>query len=217
MEYINKRINEPRKLVKFRRKYKLDEKIKFKKEIDFNHLDQTTAQCLRNILLEDQGYICCYCQKKIPEKKLPGSKIEHFLCQENNKDKVFDFRNLFIACNGQFGQIETCDTIKKSKKLKAIDLLNSDMFREIKYTKKGKIYSIINLIDEDIEMLNLNDQNMMKSREAISDSIRFIKKKILSKGGDFNKQIAKRVLEWESKDENGMFREYKGAGLYYFR
>lgn len=217
MEYINKRINEPRKLVKFRRKYKLDEKIKLCKEVDFNHLDQTTSQHLRNILLEDQGYICCYCQKRIPEKKLPKSKIEHFLCQENNKSKVFDFRNLFIACNGQIGQIETCDTIKKSKVLNAINLLDTDIFSKIKYTKKGFIYSNVDLIDKDIKMLNLNDQNLMKNRQSVCESIEFIKRKIILKGGDFHRKIAKIILEWERKDENGMFKEYKGAGLYYIK
>ena len=216
MEYINKRISEPRKLVKFRKKYKLDEKIRLGKEIKFNHLDQTIVQHLRNILLEDQGYICCYCQRRIPEKKLPKSKIEHLLCQENNKDKVFDFRNLFIACNGKIGEIATCDTSKDSNELEGIDLLDLGLSEKIKYTKKGFIYSTVDLIDKDIEVLKLNDQNLMKTREAIYGSIKFIKNKIKSRG-DFNRQIAKVVLEWESKDYEGKYKEYKRAGLYYLK
>lgn len=215
MEYINKSVNEPKKLVKFRRKYKLDEKIKKNKKIEFCHLDQTIKEYLRNILLEDQGFICCYCQKRIPEKILPQSKIEHFLCQEDNKNKVFDFRNLFIACNGKIGKVETCDTAKGASVLESIDLLDSNLSNYFKYTKTGIIYSSIAPIDNDIDILNLNDQNLKKDRQAVYQSIQFIKKKISNRGGDFQKQIAKEVLRWKSKDDQHMFKEYKSAGLYF--
>lgn len=219
MEHINKRINEPRKLIKFRRRYKLDEKIRKGKDkcIDFKDIDQTLKDDLRQILLEDQGYICCYCQKRIPENILPKSKIEHFLCQELYKNKVFDFRNLFIACNGKIGEVETCDTAKSSAVLTSINLLDSDLSHYFKYTKQGVIYSGEKPINEDLRILNLNDQNLKKERIAIFESIQFIKNKINSKAGDYNKQIAKEVKKWEDKDDRGMFREFKGVGLYFLR
>lgn len=215
MEYINKRVNEPRKLVKFRRKYKLEEKIKNGKEIDFNHIDQTTKQFLRNILLEDQGFICCYCQKRIPENTLPKSKIEHFLSQEENKDKVFDFRNLFIACNGKTGEIEACDTARGSAVFEFLDLLDLNLANYFKYTKIGEMYSNTASINKDIDILNLNNQNLKKDRQAVCESILFMKRKINSRGGDFQKQIAKEVQKWKNKDEHGMFKEYKSTGLYF--
>lgn len=217
MEHINKRTNEPKKLVKFRKKYRLTEKIRLDKNIDFKDLDQTINQHLRNILLEDQGFLCCYCQKRIPENKLPKTKIEHFLCQENNKDKIFDFRNLFIACNGKIGQIETCDTSKKSKELKSVDFFNVGIFSMIKFTKTGYMYSDDHSIEDDLKVLNLNDQNLMKSRQSIYKSIQNIKKHIHKKGGDFDFKIGKVRKEWEDKDENGKYKEFKGTGLYYLR
>jgi uncharacterized protein (TIGR02646 family) len=218
MEYINKRVNEPRKLVKFRRRYKLNEKIRLGKKIKFNDLDQTIVEHLRNVLLEDQGYICCYCQKRIPENILPKSKIEHFLCQEENKENIFSFRNLFIACNGKVGIEETCDTVKKSKTLKSVDFLNHSVFDSLKYTKTGVIYSDRNTdLNEDLETLNLNNQNLRTSRKAICEAAVFIKQKISAKRGDFNMQIEKVIQEWKTKDKRGKFKEYKGAGLYYLR
>lgn len=216
MEYIQKRINGFRKLDKFKKKYKLTDKVRLGKEIEFNHLDQTTMQQLRRILLEDQGYICCYCQKRIPEKLLPKSKIEHFLCQEHNKEKTFDYRNLFIACTGQIGNVDTCDTLKGSKPLNFIDLLNPNISATIKYTKNGLIYSNDQDINHEINnILNLNDQNLRNSRQAICKSIMDIKKRIEREGGNFDIQINRIMLDWNNKDVNGMFKPYKGAGLYY--
>ena len=46
----------------------------------FDNLDKTDV---RTFLLAEQGHICCYCMKRIPESgSIPSTKIEHFLCQE---------------------------------------------------------------------------------------------------------------------------------------
>ena len=43
---------------------------------------------LRKSLLEEQGYICCYCMSRIDCK---NSKIEHFKPQSLHRDKQIDY------------------------------------------------------------------------------------------------------------------------------
>jgi hypothetical protein len=52
----------------------------------YDNLGKREMVDLRKKLLQDQGYICCYCQKRLPHKFIVKSKIEHFRCQENNPD-----------------------------------------------------------------------------------------------------------------------------------
>lgn len=56
---------------------------------------------LRESLLKEQGYICCYCGMKIGE--IPGDTvIEHFLPKDNNfhPEKELDYKNLLASCHG---------------------------------------------------------------------------------------------------------------------
>jgi uncharacterized protein (TIGR02646 family) len=75
---------------------------------------------LREELLREQGYICCYCTRSIGNSHT--TKIEHFLPKEKGKypEKVFTYDNLLVCCDGGEREKETprelyCDT-KKGKK-----------------------------------------------------------------------------------------------------
>jgi uncharacterized protein (TIGR02646 family) len=49
-------------------------------------------------LLDEQGYICCYCQNRInlDEK----TQIEHFIPRSSDPTKMFDYDNLLASCDG---------------------------------------------------------------------------------------------------------------------
>lgn len=180
------------------------------------HLDKRTKVKLRTKLLQDQGYVCCYCLKQIPEKYLPKSKIEHFKSQTGFPELQLEFRNLFIACNG-VGNIvgKTCDTQKGGNELTSFNLLTSNLATLIKYTKNGTIFSTDIAIKEEInDILNLNDENLRKAREEIYTAIERIKKKCGSKGNYAN-SIAKVISEWSSKDSDGRHKPYYAVALYY--
>jgi uncharacterized protein (TIGR02646 family) len=124
---------------------------------------------LRKQLLEEQGYVCCYCMSRISEKK---SKIEHFKAQSLFRVLQIDYSNLFVACKGGEGTKEHyCDTLKGNKPLNTINLalkIESDL----KYTKQGKISSVIStetkmssLTKEMNDVLNLNSTILVKNRK----------------------------------------------------
>lgn len=64
----------------------------------FEGLTGDKKKSLRKRLLEDQGYICCYCGRSI--KNDEHTKIEHIRCQENYRHLELDFNNMLVSCDG---------------------------------------------------------------------------------------------------------------------
>lgn len=69
---------------------------------------------LKKSLLEEQGYICCYCEKKIGlNANLRDCDIEHFMPRNPDhrflssieckqcRDAQMDYTNLFVSCKGE--------------------------------------------------------------------------------------------------------------------
>ena len=87
----------------------------------FDNIPAQTKFDLRESLINEQGFICCYCMQRIKLAKLgrlQNTKIEHFACQSNNPDLELNYRNLLLSCNGGEGlpeQLQTCDTFKLEK------------------------------------------------------------------------------------------------------
>ena len=68
---------------------------------DFTQYESIPA--LRTSLLEEQGYICAYCMRRIPAKDIKvdaTSKIEHILSRESSPDLQLSFANMAICCPG---------------------------------------------------------------------------------------------------------------------
>jgi uncharacterized protein (TIGR02646 family) len=61
----------------------------------YNNLQNPEKRELHQILLAEQGYICCYCGTRV---SLADSHIEHFQPQESYPDKQLDYRNLLVSC-----------------------------------------------------------------------------------------------------------------------
>jgi len=171
---------------------------------------------LRKMLLYEQGCVCCYCQKRIPEKINPKSKIEHFKSRENFPELQLEFRNMFIACNGKgINSVETCDTFKKSKELNSFNFLNNNIEEKIKYAKNGVIFSIDEDINNEInEVLNLNEEGLRQAREYVYKSIKRIKQKLNEKG-QFQRGIKKLTSKYSSKTAQQQFESFYGVKLYY--
>ncbi|MCK4441552.1 MAG: hypothetical protein KAU90_06075, partial [Sulfurovaceae bacterium] len=148
--------NEPKTLKKFRLRADIKSKIKSKTSGLFDqYIDEYKADELREVLGEEQGYICCYCMSSIVTGK---TKIEHFKPRDGNEELEIDYKNLYLACDGEKFNcnenqdenslihkdckckykkdksskkiVKHCDTCKANRDLKYIDLTNIQ--REIK-------------------------------------------------------------------------------------
>ena len=61
----------------------------------YSNLRNLVKSELKNTLLLEQGYICCYCESKILSD---NSHIEHLDPQCNNNGNDLDFNNLLCSC-----------------------------------------------------------------------------------------------------------------------
>ncbi|MGI4022525.1 MAG: retron system putative HNH endonuclease [Janthinobacterium lividum] len=135
---------------------------------------------LRKNLLLEQGFICCYCLKRIPETVIKDDvtskemKIEHYQSQDKFPLLQLTYSNLFGACTGNEGnpqKIQTCDT-RKGKDILTINLLISTPNCEtlFKYNADGEISSIDKNEEIDRQLnavLNLNMQTLKENRRQV--------------------------------------------------
>ncbi len=140
----------------------------------YTNLDKTDT---RNSLLTEQGHICCYCMRRIPESgNTPGTKIEHFLCQEDHSHEELNYGNMLLACLGNEGspkRLQTCDT-KKGKLSLTHSPSNQARNIEslIKYKPNGEIYSSDETFNAELEtVLNLNVKSLKDNRRIVYEEV----------------------------------------------
>ena len=132
--------------------------------------------CLIEALLEEQGYICAYCERRIPYQDVPGQedyRIEHLSSQakarEEGDNSDLDYNNMVICCPGNITKDGPahyhCDKRKGMKPL-VISPLSEAMMRSIRFTDSGLIKSTDAKLDEELgeEGLNLNDGMLRNNR-----------------------------------------------------
>ncbi len=182
--------SEPNTLKEFRLRPDIKIKLKSKTSGLFNkYADTYNLDKLRETLREEQGSICCYCMSCIATGK---TKIEHYKPRYGNEELEIDYKNLYLACDGEKVNctenqdkdenihndckckykkeknckkiVKHCDTCKNNRPLEYINFENIE--REIKYKSDGTIYSDDPNIDKELNsVLNLNLGILKKNRK----------------------------------------------------
>lgn len=165
---------------------------------------------LRASLMDEQGYICAYCMRRIPHKDKNSdetSRIEH-LVGRHNKTREMDYSNMVICCPGAISEDSNfhCDKAKGDKEI-TFSLFTNEFFDTLKYSSKdGTISSSNPVWNEEINsVLNLNHP-LLKANRA----------QVLSAVIDCFPQTAKlqwikrQLKKWGTKDTKGKFPEYCG-------
>ena len=113
-------------------------------------------------LMKEQGCICAYCMRKIPQKhKEPAVTIEHIDAQSlTDIDRALDYRNMLAVCNGNRGcgnkKNMTCDAKRQNEKL-YVNPLDGRTLHSIEYKRDGTIFSLDDRVNKDLNVtLNLN-------------------------------------------------------------
>lgn len=187
----------------------------FQRRTPGSDFDGTDKSSLRQSLLEEQGYLCAYCMKRIRYNK--DIKIEHY--HARNAENQFDYKNLLAVCTGNVTASNmkthmdpkrfTCDSMKKDQTLH-IDPQNQTDMNTIYYDNQGKIYS--NRYQEDLDnLLNLNDPQgyLISNRRA---ALQAVIRKLTTLHPDQNALpllIKLRKYCYE-KNANGEYPEYVG-------
>lgn len=158
-----KKGREPNKLLRYRQQ----------NDASYEQMDKEVKEELLEKLLEEQGHICAYCMRRIPERRaLPVGvapvTIEHWFPRKpESKEDVgqgLNYRNMFAVCSGNRGcgnkKGMTCDAYRGNKPIK-VNPCDADTLHGITYTSSGRIQSSDPEIDEDInKRLNLNNERI---------------------------------------------------------
>jgi len=144
MKYIEKKMNnEPRSL----RTYRSTPGAAY---------DSCNKTDIREALLNEQGYLCAYCMRRIKSKT---TDIEHYLAQSNDPKLKLNYRNMLGVCNvseGMPSKEQHCDK-SRGNQILSINPLGKGCENEIKYGSDGEIYSGNSSVNHDLNIkLNLN-------------------------------------------------------------
>lgn len=172
----------------------------------YDNMPKDVHDAVLDSLMEEQGYLCAYCMRKIPQKdRMPSVTIEHWDPQsKTSSDKALDYRNMFAVCNGNRGcGIEkhmTCDAKRGNTPL-TVHPLNRLTLSSIQYKSDGSIFSCEPNINTDLdETLNLNCsqvglvESRRKALQAMQKEIRRRHPK-----GDITSTCSKLLQKYQSE------------------
>lgn len=142
------------------------------------------------LLSKEQGYICAYCMRRIPDERdgiLPA-KIEHWSARNGEHGETcgsygaLDYCNFLAVCSGNQNDRSkskeeklTCDASRGNKKL-TVNPLKPETLSTIYYTEDGLIAASDPNINKDLTItLNLNcvrdSVQLPKERKSVLDEI----------------------------------------------
>jgi uncharacterized protein (TIGR02646 family) len=184
MRFIKKSSEEPHELLEYRKSAG--------KDASWNGFPDKAI--VRDRQMEEQGFLCCYCMRRISEKNV---KIEHYHCRSKHPNEQLTWGNLLAACKGgEGGNVRTCDTKKEDDDL-AIDPQNQSHIASLRYLPDGEIKSRnFPKFDIDInETLNLNTLYLKQLRVEASDGFIKATEKRLGKGRTWSEANLIKELE----------------------
>lgn len=171
--------------------------------VDFDAIPE-----LKEALLNEQGYLCCYCMNQIKDSNM---RVEHYKPRSKFDGLKFNYDNLFAACSGNFCAERHCDNRKENTELTihpADPRNNCETI--IGYSTNGKL-TYPEAFKTDIEdTLNLNNSVLVSNRkEAL-----FGAATALQKLGYSRAIIQKQIELYRNKNANGKFHPYCNTVLW---
>lgn len=172
---------------------------------------------LRRALLEEQGYICAYCMRRIPVKDSNSnetSRIEHILCRGKHDDEKLHYTNMVVCCPGAINHHFHCDKSKDENDV-TFDLFSDYFFTTLSYqSKDGKISSSNKEYNSQMnQLLNLNNPLLMENRHStLKGVIGYLDKK-----GWSIANISRMIDRWDNKDVEGCYKEYCGIVVWFLK
>lgn len=123
---------------------------------------------LNNTLLEEQGYLCCYC-----ECEVSSYHIDHFKPKGKFPKERFSYNNLHISCTTQRDKARCGHKKLEEFSKDLISPLEVDCASHFSYTTTGKIVGLDQRGEETIRICNLNSKALIEMRKSLIDSILF--------------------------------------------
>jgi uncharacterized protein (TIGR02646 family) len=111
----------------------------------YGGLTRIVKNAIKKSLMREQGYICCYCERRIEEN---DSHIEHFKPQNDSSVDPLDFTNMLCSCqkNLSKGADRHCGNLKGGwfDEALLVSPMNSSCESQFGFNGDGTIYPIEN-------------------------------------------------------------------------
>ena len=172
-----------------------------------------------NALLQEQGFICCYCGMPIERDKRKTYHIEHLKPRSTHRDLALEYRNMLASCQGESetppqkpvhcGQ-KKGEWYDENLMVSPIEANCADFF---KYTGSGEIQATEDpdkqaAAKETIERLGLNINKLRKMRRKAIDQI------LVDIEDLTNEEIKKLAVGYDRPDAEGQYTQFCGAVVY---
>lgn len=168
--------------------------------------NETVYEAVLDKLIEEQGHLCAYCMRRIPEKRgLPRATIEHIIPQSKSDfQKALDYGNMLAVCSGNRNALsdndKTCDARRKNRRLD-LNPLKPETLNGIEYKRDGTIFSADQEIDKQLnDVLNLNCRSLQLAdcrKSALQTLIKEVQKKYPT--GDIKEYCRKQLRLYEEQ------------------
>jgi uncharacterized protein (TIGR02646 family) len=108
----------------------------------YDELRGEVKETVKKSLMEEQGYICCYCEQRLT---LDNSHIEHFQPQHNPEVDALDYSNILCSCQDRIkkGDPRHCGNLKNKwfDAMLLISPLESGCESRFSFNGDGTIYA----------------------------------------------------------------------------
>ncbi len=169
---------------------------------------------LRKSLLEEQGYICAYCMRRIPTKDSNSNettRIEHIVPQATGIMDM-DYSNMVVCCPGAIDGDFHCDK-KKEMQTISFSLFDANFIKTLSYKSgTGEIISTNPLFNQQInEVLNLNHPKLQRNRKEVLQGLI----STLGKRSQWRKSEIVKTRDYFATKHNGKFSPYCGIAVWF--
>lgn len=138
----------------------------------YRGLTRIAKKALRESLMKEQRYICCYCERRLTKNDL---HIEHFKPQNDPSVDPLDFSNMLCSCqeNLEKGADRHCGNLKGGwfDNILLVSPLNRSCESKFGFKGDGTIYAMENdpAAETTIEKLGLGINKLNNSRKLAID------------------------------------------------
>jgi len=181
---------------------------------------------LRKALVEEQGYICCFCNKAIDYQQngnIDIAEIEHLKSQHDFPEWQLAYENLVASCAGDRTEPPKrqihCNAAKGQKSITVMPTL-PDCENRFAFTDDGMVYGRDTDANETIDILNINHFKLIENRKSqisawLFDTFEYLDGKIIGKY--ISLAVAQQKFERLQQRQNNRFEPYYSAIHYSFK
>lgn len=198
-------------------------------EATYGEIPKDVGLALRNALLLEQGFVCCFCGcaigpcdetgevLQIPLESIQPHNIRnaHIVPQSKDTDKTLDYANLCVSCNtSRHPKSEKhCDEAQGNREL-PVSPLQEDSLSYFSFSSDGEILANPERTKEEqekaratISLLRLNTDSLITARKTLLRALRTLP----------SEQVHLALARLFQKNAQGAFVPYYFVPLRYFQ